>query len=78
MLHTDAFDEQEKLQDKDIEPRSILSEPKARNVAATILAECMFTPQKHENATSLYGLSDHVMPNTGVFSETIKIGTSRV
>ena len=68
----------EQLQEIGIDPGSILIEPQAKNTAAAILAASIFVHSKDDNAILLVAPSDHVIPNTAAFHQTIKVGISHV
>ena len=68
----------EQLQEIDIDPGPILIEPEVKNTAAAILAATLFAFLKDPDAVLLVAPSDHVIPETNTFHETIKIGLSHV
>ena len=68
----------EQLQEAGIDPGPILIEPEAKNTAAAILAATIFAYSKDENAILLVAPSDHVIPDTLLFHEAIKVGLSHV
>ena len=68
----------EQLQEVGIDPGPILIEPEAKNTAAPILAASIFAHNKNQDAVLLVAPSDHVIPDTENFHETIKVGLSYV
>ncbi|MDC3129313.1 mannose-1-phosphate guanylyltransferase/mannose-6-phosphate isomerase [Paracoccaceae bacterium] len=68
----------EQLQEIGIDPGPILIEPQAKNTAAAILAASIFGHSKDKDAVLLVAPSDHVIPDTAVFHEAIKVGLSHV
>lgn len=68
----------EQLQEIGIDPGPILIEPKAKNTAAAILAASIFAHEKDKDAVLLVAPSDHVIPDTAIFHEAIKVGLSHV
>ena len=68
----------EQLQEIGIDPGPILIEPEAKNTAAAILAASIFAHEKDKDAVLLVAPSDHVIPDTAIFHEAIKVGLSHV
>lgn len=68
----------EQLQEVGIDPGPILIEPEARNTAPAILAASIFAHSRDERAVLLVAPSDHVIPDTDVFHEAIKVGLTHV
>ena len=68
----------EQLQEIGIDPGPILIEPEAKNTAAAILAASIFVHSSDEDAVLLVAPSDHVIPDTKAFHETIKVGLAHV
>ncbi len=68
----------EQLQEVGINPGPILIEPEAKNTAGAILAASIFAQAKDKDAILLVAPSDHVIPDTDVFHEAIKVGLSHV
>ena len=68
----------EQLQQIGIDSGPILVEPAAKNTAVAILAATVFTYANDQNAVLLVCPSDHLIPNTNDFHQTIKIALSHV
>jgi len=68
----------EQLQQIGIDPGPILIEPEAKNTAAAILAACVFTYERDENAILLVSPSDHVIPDLNAFHKSLKVGMSHL
>jgi mannose-1-phosphate guanylyltransferase/mannose-6-phosphate isomerase len=68
----------EQLQEIGIDPGPILIEPEAKNTAAAILAASIFAHEKDKDAVLLVAPSDHVIPDTAIFHQAIKVGLSHV
>lgn len=68
----------EQLQEIGIDPGPILIEPEAKNTAAAILAASIFAYSKDEDAVLLVAPSDHVIPDTKAFHDTVKVGLTHV
>ena len=68
----------EQLQEVGIDPGPILIEPEAKNTAAAILAASIYVHSRDEDAVLLIAPSDHVIPDTTAFHETIKVGLAHV
>ena len=66
------------LQEVGIDPGPILIEPEAKNTAAAILAASIFVHANDKDAVLLVAPSDHVIPNTDVFHESIRLGLAYV
>ena len=64
----------DQLQEIGIDPGPILIEPEPKNTAAAILAASIFALSKDEKAVLLVAPSDHVIPDTNDFHESIKVG----
>jgi mannose-1-phosphate guanylyltransferase/mannose-6-phosphate isomerase len=68
----------EQLQEIGIDPGPILIEPATKNTAAAILAASLFAQSKDREAVLLVAPSDHVIPDTAAFHESINVGLSHV
>ncbi len=68
----------EQLQEIGIDPGPTLIEPEGKNTAAAILAASIFAHEKDKDAVLLVAPSDHVIPDTAIFHEAIKVGLSHV
>ena len=68
----------EQLREIGVAPGHIIIEPNAKNTAAAILASSIFAHSKDENAVVLVAPSDHIIPDTVVFHEAIKVGLAHV
>jgi mannose-1-phosphate guanylyltransferase/mannose-6-phosphate isomerase len=66
----------EQLQEIGIDPGPILIEPKVKNTASAILAASIFAHAMDKDAVLLVAPSDHVVPDTNYFYESIKVGLS--
>ena len=64
----------DQLQEIGIDPGPILIEPEPKNTAAAILAASIFALSRDEKAVLLVAPSDHVIPETNDFHESIKVG----
>jgi mannose-1-phosphate guanylyltransferase/mannose-6-phosphate isomerase len=64
----------DQLQEIGIDPGPILIEPEPKNTAAAILAASIFALSRDEKAVLLVAPSDHVIPDTNDFHESIKVG----
>ena len=64
----------DQLQEIGIDPGPILIEPEPKNTAAAILAASIFALSRDEKAVLLAAPSDHVIPDTNDFHESIKVG----
>ena len=56
----------------------IIIEPEAKNTAPAILAACIYSIMQNDNPILLVTPSDHIIPNTQTFHETILNGLSEV
>ena len=68
----------QQLQELGIDPGPILIEPEAKSTAAAILAASVFARMENQDAILIVAPSDHVIPDTEYFHETIKLGLSYV
>ncbi|MAJ81463.1 MAG: mannose-1-phosphate guanylyltransferase/mannose-6-phosphate isomerase [Legionellales bacterium] len=68
----------EQLQEVCIDPGPIIIEPEAKNTSAVIAAASIFAYTKDENAILLVAPSDHLIPDTKDFHNSISVGLSHV
>lgn len=68
----------EQLKAIGVDAGQILIEPEAKNTAPAILAASLFVYAKDPEAILLVAPSDHVIPNTEAFHESVKIGLEHV
>lgn len=67
----------EQLQEIGIDPGPILIEPEAKNTAAAILSASLYARSVDKDAIMLVAPSDHIIPDTTYFHESIKVGLSQ-
>ena len=68
----------EQLQEVGIDPETILIEPESRNTAPAVLAAALYLAEKTPEAVMLVAPSDHVIPDTKLFEEAIRVGLAAV
>lgn len=66
----------EQMADLETKPSTILIEPASRNTAPAILAAALMLEKTHPEALMLVAPSDHAIPDTEAFRETIAAGES--
>jgi len=68
----------EQLQDVGIDPGLILIEPEAKNTAPAIIAATILAYKDNENAVIISSPSDHVIPDTKCFHNSVLAGLQAV
>lgn len=68
----------EQLQAVGIDPKHILIEPESKNTAASVVAASLFAQAQDPDAILLVSPCDHVISDTFIFHEAVKVGAEFV